>query len=631
MAGTREDTKVKIFSASRFCGSQGRFERQPRAQREQVRPTGFHRVSSRRRTDVMHSISHPAFTFLAFCLLPLFADAEESPQVTLGGEVGKASADCTDRFRLPPFDSLPWLRADLTGEKAGEFDDADWGHVLKRPFKNYSGDISGRFIEIMSMRSREGLPVHPGFRQLLAELPKFQRSGGYFCASGEIDWQQPIDHPKKGHDALGSRMLPALWGNARLLCGLVEASRAFPDDKAIAKAARALGDFYLTMLPRFNDSQRITEYTAGGTYAAGYVTCWFPAMEGLVKLGVLTGEDKYLKAAAAMAGFHSQFDQLPVDHAHGMLCNHVSLLLFHEAKENPAYLQRVEKRWDDLVQGGYINPAGGILEKCHVRFIRDEGCAIDDWLRLNLALGRITGKARYWSMAERTLNNHLLQNQAAKGGFGHRHILCDEAGVCGFGKNIEESTWCCSFHGELGFIQVRNHLLSRSKGSLTCRFPLDFSAVEGSGTTTSVIRPGQQPNEILRQHLSLAGQPASVVRVRQPEWADGVRAVDPTKQSISLVEKDGWFSTSVPVTGVEFIYEGRVYAENRRCERLNGSPRKGELFVLRYGPKLLATQGHSPAFITWPTTLEALENQGARPLSPDMRSGEWQFLFRIAE
>jgi Beta-L-arabinofuranosidase, GH127 len=531
-------------------------------------------------------------------------------------------------LRFAPFDSLPWLRADLTGEKASASDGADWGHVRKRPFKNYSGDISGRFLEIMAMRSREGLPVHPAFRPLLAEVPKLQRPGGYFCASGDIDWQQPIDHPKKGEDALGSRMLPALWGNARLLCALVEAMRAFPDDKSTATAARALGDFYVSMLPRFNDPKRIAEYTAGGTYAAGYVTCWFPAMEGLVKLGALTGEGKYLTAAAAMADFHQQFDQVPVDHAHGMLCNHVSLLLLYEAGGKPVYRERVEKRWEELVQGGYINPAGGILEKCHVRFVRDEGCAIDDWLRLNLALARITGKPRYWAMAERTLHNHLLQNQSTKGGFGHRHIHCDEDGACGFGKDIEESTWCCSFHGELGFIQVRDHLLSRSEALLTCRFALDFGAVDAVGTTTSLLRPGQKPGEVLRQRLSLTGQPTLVVRVRRPHWADEVRAVDPTNQLVSLEEKDGWISTASPVTEVEFIYEGSVYAENRRYGRLPGSPGKGELFVVGYGPKLLAAQGRPPTAITWPSTLSSLAAQGLHPLSPAMRCEDCSFVFR---
>ena len=55
------------------------------------------------------------------------------------------------------------------GEKASEFDDAGWGHILFRPFKNYSGDISGRFIEIMAMNARGDYNVHPAFKELLAE------------------------------------------------------------------------------------------------------------------------------------------------------------------------------------------------------------------------------------------------------------------------------------------------------------------------------------------------------------------------------------------------------------------------------------------------------------------------------
>ena len=35
-----------------------------------------------------------------------------------------------------------------------------------------------------------------------------------------------------------------------------------------------------------------------------------------------------------------------------MLCNQVSLLLLFEATKGPDYLARVEKRWEELVQGG---------------------------------------------------------------------------------------------------------------------------------------------------------------------------------------------------------------------------------------------------------------------------------------
>lgn len=548
-----------------------------------------------------------------------------TPRIVLGGEVGNAAAACAARFRFAPFDSLSWLRADLTNEKVSEFD-IGWDHVLIRPFKNFSGDISGRFIEIMAMDSRGNPAVHPAFEGLLEEVLRQQRPGGYFCASGEIDWQQPIDHPRKGEDPLGSRMMPALWGNARLLCGLVEVMRAFPGNAPIARAACALGDFYISMLPRFNDPARIEEYTAGGTYAAGYITCWFPAMEGLIKLSALTGRKQYLDAAMELAAYYPRFDRLPIDHAHGMLCNYVSLLGLHEATGNADYLVRVEQRWVDLVQGGYINPAGGILEKCVVKFVRDEGCALVDWLRLNLALGRLTGKTRYWAMAERVLHNHLLQNQTSKGGFGHRRTFCDENGVYGFGSAIEESTWCCTYHGELGFINLRHHLLSRTAEGLTCNFVLDFSAEDAVGTTTSLLRAGLQAGEVLRQRISLAGQPATRVRVRQPHWSEGITAVDATGTALPLQVGDGWCVTAQPVTEVEFIYVGGIYAEDRRCNRLPDGPQDGKPFVIGYGPRIIATSGNVAVAPPWPATLEALRAQNMEPFSAEHRRKDCCFV-----
>ncbi len=139
-------------------------------------------------------------------------------------------------------------------------------------------------------------------------------------------------------------MLPALRGNSRMLCGLVEAVRTFPAVKAIAKSARDLGEFYLSMLPRFNDPSRIEEYKRTGTYASGYVTCWFPAMEGLVRLGNLTGEKKYIDAAGKIADFYQQFDKIPADHAHGILCCQVALLDLYEETKDASYLKRSAKR-----------------------------------------------------------------------------------------------------------------------------------------------------------------------------------------------------------------------------------------------------------------------------------------------
>ena len=129
------------------------------------------------------SLSLAAALLLA---VPSSTRAAEAPQVVLGGEVGNAAAACAARFRCAPFDSLRWLRADLTNEKVSENDD-NFHSVMRRPFKDYSGDISGRFLEIMALNARGDATVHPAFDGLLREAVEHQRPGGYFCASGEIE------------------------------------------------------------------------------------------------------------------------------------------------------------------------------------------------------------------------------------------------------------------------------------------------------------------------------------------------------------------------------------------------------------------------------------------------------------
>ncbi len=60
----------------------------------------------------------------AVVLLALSNLSTASPgQTNLGGEVGQAACATDARFRFAPFDSLPWLRADLTNEKVSDCDD----------------------------------------------------------------------------------------------------------------------------------------------------------------------------------------------------------------------------------------------------------------------------------------------------------------------------------------------------------------------------------------------------------------------------------------------------------------------------------------------------------------------------
>ncbi len=67
----------------------------------------------------------------------------DARDVQLGGAIGEACRRGAERLSQDPYRSAAFLRSDVSFE-------------TKRIFVNYSGDISGRFIEIASLMSPPG-------------------------------------------------------------------------------------------------------------------------------------------------------------------------------------------------------------------------------------------------------------------------------------------------------------------------------------------------------------------------------------------------------------------------------------------------------------------------------------------
>lgn len=516
--------------------------------------------------------------------------------IVLKGEIGESEQLAVQRMFHVPFTSLSWLRADLTNETVTK-EDNNWSSIWNRPFKNYSGDISGRYLELMSILSGGNIDYHPALRQFIMELPGLQQPDGHF-GWAKINWNDPIDFA-----ANSPQMMPALWGNGRILCGLVEATKAFGDQKLLQSAKR-LGDFYITVADRFMDTKKMKEYKTGDTYAAAYVTCYFHAMEGLVKLYQITNERKYLELTERMAAFYDSFDVLPIEHTHGMLCNQYALLLLYEQTGNEQYLKRVESRWDTMVKMGYVNPAGGVLEGTQIGNPRDEGCAETDWLRVNLKLSEITGNKRYLDMAERLLWNHFLANQNSSGGFGCRFIISDKEGAFCFSGYDTEATWCCDFHGALGFQIIKPFLVTVQNQEIRISFPLSFNSTINCGERVwniqSFVEPGKSEGVVLQQTIWLSGEKENPVRLslRLPDWSKGFTATDALGKVIDFEPKQGYWQSKEslrPKEKVTVYYKGGIVIENRNCQTLSVPVKEGcaGKVVLRYGPKLLSLKDHS--------------------------------------
>ncbi|HVZ64560.1 MAG TPA: beta-L-arabinofuranosidase domain-containing protein [Lacunisphaera sp.] len=507
--------------------------------------------------------------------------------VTLDGDIGVAFRLGVERLRQPPYDSAADLRADLTQE-------------LKRLFTNYSGDKSGRYIEVATATAPPS-DSPPVLEELLKTLPEPQPDGHFGVA---VDWTAPLGKP----DPLTAVKMPIFWGNSRLLVGLIDAYESTHETRLL-KLACGIGDFYLATADRFLDPTHEPEFRSSGTYAAGYVTCYFPGIESLVRLYQVTGEEKYLKQARRMADLFPAYDHLPLDHTHGNLLTQRALLLLYEATGVRGYLEHVLQRWDEAMKGGYVWVTGGLGEHFQVAAGCDEGCALADWLRLDLELWRLTTQTKYLDAAERLLANEYGWNRFPNGGYGQLDFRGDDSGpfVLQPGHYWQEATWCCTLHGLLGLNDLKRYVAVGSPHGIFVNFPVAATAqVQAMGAAWRVATESLPVSgDIRRLRITVQGERATPapprVFLRRPSWSNAVDVVTETGASVPTLEKDGYIQFPVtPGAPVIAALASRPRMEDRRFGAPALDPAKisrHAKIVLTSGPELLMANADRPPVV----------------------------------
>jgi DUF1680 family protein len=480
-----------------------------------------------------------------------------------------------------------------------------------RLYSEFSGDLSGRTVEVLA-RMGAG---DPGalVRRALAHQRKDGRFGDERVAFDDAD---RIDKP---HMAL-------LWGNGRLLVGLLAHHEARADAAALA-AARRLGDFLLAVRAQCSQpsvARRLERLGAHG------VICFTQLIEGLVMLARAAGDRRYAEAARAIAPL------LPprgVQHSHGYLSTLRGILLLHEAQPDPALLALVEERWRDLVRSADHLATGGVLEffgnttpnlafddlrrlyEFAQKDPQDEGCSEADVVRLALGLWRATGKPEYLDAAERCLLNHLFANQFHTGDFGHRPVF-----LHGFraAPQVGMAWWCCTMHGARALCDVRDALVSRRDGLTRIDLFLDGVATGADGLRLELAPaagrgPGPGPGDRFLARVSASHAGAAAVGVRRPPWATRValsvngRAVEAHERAGALVVDRRWR----PGDRLEVAFDLDAWIETRDRRRvpiggLGERPTEGVLFV---GPWLLGVhEAGDPLFFRRPWAFRTPNN-----------------------
>lgn len=389
-----------------------------------------------------------------------------------------------------------------------------------RRFTEFSGDVSGRYLDALARAEGVTGRRFPEMDAILEGLAAAQKPAGFF---GEAFPDGAI--AAKPHMAL-------LWGNGRLLTGLVEVHRRRGDAVSLA-IARRLGDFLVSIGPRLNDDAVMKAFS-GDQHAVGYI-CWTQIIEGLVGLHAATKDARYLGLARAMAGrvfMHSG------QHSHGFLTAIRGMVDLAAATGETAWLERACALWQGVIDSGNLLPHGCVPEAFKPMVLRDEGCSEADWLRLSLALWGATRTPKYLDAAEHALFNEFALNQFSSGDFGHRTISATGVGgavtrmpkgdatnqafsAVSIAYGQARAWWCCTFHGLRAIPEAMDAVFHAEGGALFYDLPLD-----GAGRTDGLAIKAASAlgrDGTCRLEVVEADGRDHAVGVRVPPWADGLR------------------------------------------------------------------------------------------------------------
>ena len=155
-----------------------------------------------------------------------------------------------------------------------------------RRFDDFSGDLSGRFIGAMAIAGMPNADDEQRLHSLLDQILAHQHADGRFglaslsFESGQLD---------REHMAL-------LWGNGRMLVGLLEYHSIHPKPSVLDAATR-LAEFLHRACDRVSAENLNRKLETAGAY--GFI-CLTQCNEGLAMLHRLTGERKWAELGLRM-------------------------------------------------------------------------------------------------------------------------------------------------------------------------------------------------------------------------------------------------------------------------------------------------------------------------------------------
>lgn len=354
---------------------------------------------------------------------------------------------------------------------------------------DWPGDQLGRMFSVMHVAEGYGWTQPGPLRKAVGDaVLKFQTKAGHF-----------------GSDTSDPKDVRIISGNAFALRGLLDAYEDTHDPRYLG-SARKLARYYEASYDTWKGSEN-------GMLHEFYGHC----LDGLVRLYELGGDRWALelaeKAAARTGRTH---------HIHHSLSMYRGVIDLYRVTADRSFLDHVEDylRWcreNRIVTGG--------LPEGMPRSEEDEGCALADYVVVNLMMFQATGLDSYIDDAERTLVNHFFMNQFHTGGFGHRAFASDVIGGKewqGWGGQFgSENPGCCSMWGAWALGETGGYIVTRKDGDIEVNlYPSAVIEIPDLRARLDIESDFPRMSRVsLTIHCD--GPIGRAIRLRIPAWAIG--------------------------------------------------------------------------------------------------------------
>lgn len=437
-----------------------------------------------------------------------------------------------------------------------------------RRFFNFSGDLSGRFFEVMASAAEK----RTDYQQLMEEALKYQKADGRF---GDVNLHFNADE-------IGGEHMALLWGNGRFLVGLMEYYKHFKDPKVL-DAAKKLGDFFKQTYTACSKPEVVAKLEGFGAQG---IICFTQYIEGLVMLSEETGDMTYTDFAKKT---YPLIGERGAQHSHGYLTTLRGVLKLYEFTGNKTYLKFVRDAIDDLSQSDDITIYGSVKEFFGNIHDRDEGCSTADLLRLYLGLYSFTKASDYLLKAENVMYNSLYFNQYYTGDFGHHDLTAKGSAP----STMMAAWWCCTMHG-LRALQVVKDQYFIKKVNNGYKLDLYIETEYKDNDISLSCSRGVSADKNFNYRVDIVFiKKGRTLSLRVPEWCDSLEVVTGDKTFIGR-SGQGYLTLNGIKTGeqlkIRIVSKVRIRKDNGKFVSIDAVGNKsvnGSLFV---GPHMMGVE-----------------------------------------